>query len=455
MTTLKQITVIVALGATSAAQAAVSADEAAQLGKTLTPMGAVKAGNADGSIPAYTGGLDKPPAGYKPGQPTLPDPFAAEKPLFKIDASNMDKYADKLSEGVKHLLKTKPGFYLNVYPSHRTAKYPKAVEDATVRNATKADCKLEDGGNALSKGCRGGVPFPLPKNGYEVMWNKLVNYSPVMRVDSRNWLLDSSGNALLTSALRIYFDRLGYYGTPEERKNTDAYVTSLAVVTGPVRSAGAGQGFNDHLNPLQKPRIAFSYTPGQRRVRTAPEFDYDTPHGQFGGAIVYDEIFLFSGAMDRFDFKLLGKKEMYIPYNNYKTAFGGCQDEKVLFKGTAVNPECERWELHRTWVVEATLKPGARHIYKKRVWYVDEDNFVAGGYDAYDQANKLYRTGYSYSMQVYEPGSEGPYFQSFVLYDTQKNLVAFQTQFAGVKWGNPLRESEAQPEAYLNANTTR
>ena len=49
----------------ASAVAAVSPDEAAQLGKTLTPTGAEKAGNKDGTIPEWTGGLTTPPAGLQ------------------------------------------------------------------------------------------------------------------------------------------------------------------------------------------------------------------------------------------------------------------------------------------------------------------------------------------------------------------------------------------------------
>ena len=50
--------------AAGSAFAAVSPEQAAELGKTLTPMGAEMAGNADGSIPAWdpTGG--PVPAGF-------------------------------------------------------------------------------------------------------------------------------------------------------------------------------------------------------------------------------------------------------------------------------------------------------------------------------------------------------------------------------------------------------
>lgn len=444
--------------AAASAIAGVPAEEAAQLGKTLTAVGAIKAGNADGSIPAYTGGIDKPPASWKPGMNYYPDPYADEKPILKIDVNNMDKYADKLSEGVKQLLKTKPGYYLNVFPSHRSTRFPDAVTEASIRNASNPECKTEDDGVSLSKACRGGFPFPIPKTGNEVMWNKVVAYQPPLRSWTSNWLLDAGGNVLLTSALNVYADRLNYYGGADDRKDTDSYVTNLAVLTGPTRSVGAGQGFKDFLHPIQQPRRSFSYTPGQRRVRLAPEFAYDTPHGQLGGALVYDEIYLFSGAMDRFDFKLVGRKEAYIPNNNYKVVFG-CPKEE-LFKKDHVNPECERWELRRVWVVEATLKPGARHIYKKRVWQLDEDWSNAGTYDAWDQSGKLYRTGYNYAYQIYDPEWSGPGYGTFVVFDLQKNLLAFTSHYdpknnGGAKVGNPLREAEAQPESYLQSNAIR
>jgi len=76
---------VLALTLTGTAQAAVSADEARALGSTLTEFGATKAGNADGSIPAYTGGLSKPPADFKPGSGYWANPYAAEKPILRID----------------------------------------------------------------------------------------------------------------------------------------------------------------------------------------------------------------------------------------------------------------------------------------------------------------------------------------------------------------------------------
>ena len=72
---------------------AASADDARQIGSTLTEFGATIAGNADGSIPAYdpAKALTKPPAGYSPRQAgggfPYVDPYAADKPLFSITGS--------------------------------------------------------------------------------------------------------------------------------------------------------------------------------------------------------------------------------------------------------------------------------------------------------------------------------------------------------------------------------
>ena len=76
--------------------------------RTLTPIGAEKAANKDGTIPAYTGGLTTPPAGFKAGDGIRPNPFAGEKPRLSIDAKNMAQHADKLTEGTKALLQKYP-----------------------------------------------------------------------------------------------------------------------------------------------------------------------------------------------------------------------------------------------------------------------------------------------------------------------------------------------------------
>ena len=113
----------------------------------------------------------------------------------------------------------------------------------------------------------------------------------------------------------------------------------------------------------------------------------------------------FNGAYEKYDWKLIGKKEIYIPYHNYKLDTPGVPYETLLHVGHP-NPDYMRWELHRVWVVEATLKPGERHLYGKRVFYIDEDSLSVAAVDSYDNRDEIYRAGllpsvYNYAVQGY------------------------------------------------------
>ncbi|MGH8334730.1 MAG: DUF1329 domain-containing protein, partial [Pseudomonas fluorescens] len=122
----------------SVTHAAVSSAEAQALKSSLTPLGAERAGNADGSIPAWTGGFTQVPAGFQEGHRAF-DPFKDDKPLYSVTAANMSQYADKLTDGVKQLLKDNPQtFKLDVYPTRRTAAAPQWIYDNTFKNATQA-----------------------------------------------------------------------------------------------------------------------------------------------------------------------------------------------------------------------------------------------------------------------------------------------------------------------------
>src|SRR5471032_1727795 len=120
------------------AQASVPSQEAAKLGASLTLVGAEKAGNADGSIPAYNGGLSTAPASFKVGDNMRPDPYAGEKPLFVINGKNLDQYKGMLTATTAELAKRFPDYRIDVYPTHRTAALPQAVLDNSLRNATAA-----------------------------------------------------------------------------------------------------------------------------------------------------------------------------------------------------------------------------------------------------------------------------------------------------------------------------
>jgi len=435
--------------------AAVSGEEAKQLGTTLTPFGAIKAGNAGGSIPAYTGGIAKPPAGFKPGSGAWADPFPDEKPLFRIDSKNIDKYASSLSEGQKHILQKFPGYYLDVYPSHRTASYPVKVLQATVRNAT--GCKSAKEGLAIEQDCRGGLPFPIPKTGREVMWNQLLRYqgdTSVMTANSRSWVVDSTGRMIMTAQQQTLTDS-PYYQTEVSDRDPAMGWRTYSHTQAPARRVGEMTGLIDFLDPTEKVRRAWTYTPGQRRVKLAPEFSYDTPIASMGGVIVFDELFIFSGKMDKFDFKLMGKKEMFLPYNMYRGVFDCPAPEKALLP-QHTNPACERWELHRVWVVEATLKTGQRHAYSKRVYYLDEDLSGAGMFDAFDQGGQLHRALFNGATPFYDAAI--PWAARTVVYDLNRNMYTYlnDVTLGGFKVAAQARtERELNPEAVVARESSR
>ncbi len=390
-----------AMLAAGAAQAAVSADEAKQLGTTLTPWGAEVAGNKDGTIPAYTGGLAKPPAGWSKDKPGVrPDPFAADKVLFSITAKNVAEYADKLTPGYAALVKKYPTFRIDVYPTRRSNAFPKAFQDATIKNGTR--CKAVDGGLSIQD-CHGGLPFPIPKTGNEAMWNTVLRYAGhAVVMDTANWYVDGGGRATLAARINSI----------QEFPNYDPNATSAesswkvtANYTAPARTAGEGIMVVDPMNYVADKRRAWQYIPGQRRVKLAPDLAYDTPAPNSAGIVTMDQAPTFAGSMDRFDFKLVGKKELYIPYNTYKMGAGGddavCGPAKLM-TANHWNPDCVRWELHRVWVVEATLKPGKRHTFSKRVYFLDEDGANATLQDMYDAGGQIQRVGFTLNKPMYE-----------------------------------------------------
>jgi hypothetical protein len=374
------------LGGNHLAMSAVSSDEAAKLKTTLTPFGAEKAGNKDGTISAWDGGYTTVPAGYKNGDPR-PDPFAQEKPSFSITAKNQDQYADKLTDGVKALLKKYPdSFRLDVYPTHRTAAAPQWVYDNTFANATRA--KTTDGGLWI-EGAYGGIPFPIPKDGFEAMWNhKLMWLGETTGYAFNNYVGTADGKLVL--ATRGYNrSQYPYYDKKGSLDNFKGESQLLRVwMTDPPIKSGEQFTIVDSVN---KPRQAWQYLTGQRRVRRAPTIGYDTPNDVNSGQEYYDEAYIFLGDLDRYNWKLLGKKEIYIPYNNNKFLQKGVTLEKQ-FLPNHVNPDMVRWELHRVWVVEADLAESKRHVVPKRRYYLDEDTWGAVLADGWDAQGHLWRT---------------------------------------------------------------
>jgi hypothetical protein len=437
---------VISLVSSMTVTAAVSPQEAAKLGTELTEFGAVKAASADGSIPAYTGGQAVLP-GMDARNGKYVDPFADEKPLYRITAANMDQYGDKLSDGLKQLLKNQKDYYIDVYPTHRTISYPEKFLAATKRNATT--CHTLNDGVSLEENCRGGLPFPIPKTGNEAMWNKLLAYwgdQAWSSVGVNMWMITQEGSAVQTNLMRPYTEK-PYYQVDMADRPANVLSRTLAYTDGPSRKAGEINGTTDYLDEIAVPRRAWQYTVGQRRVKLAPEFSYDTPMAPTGGTMFYDELFLFDGKQDRFDFKLLGQREMFLPANNYAVTFG-CKVDK-LFTGTHMDPACERWELRRVWVVEATLKPGMRHANSKRRYYWEEDGFTSGLMEGWDQGGSLTRFGVNYSVSVPDVKAQiGP---TFSIYNFNRGTMSYQSDISTGpgeihRYVAPKPERELTPE---------
>ncbi|MFC3939939.1 DUF1329 domain-containing protein [Pseudomonas gingeri NCPPB 3146 = LMG 5327] len=393
--------------------AAVSPEEAAKLGTTLTPIGAEKAGNADGSIPAYTGGIPKN-AGAVDSKGFLADPFANEKPLFVITAATADQYKAKLSDGQLAMFKRYPETYkIPVYPTHRTVALPQAVLDSAKRSALNVTTINDGNGLANFTGNRY-YAFPIPKNGVEVLWNHITRYhGGNLRRTITQATPQTNG-----SFTPITFEEEA--AVPSEvpdlapDKGSNVLTFFKQEVTAPARLAGNVLLVHETLDQVKEPRLAWVYNAGQRRVRRAPQVAYDGPGTAADGLRTSDNFDMFSGAPDRYDWKLIGKKEMYIPYNSYKLDSPTLKYTDVI-KAGHINQDLTRYELHRVWEIEGTVKPSERHIYAKRHMYIDEDSWQVALVDHYDGRGQLWRVAEGHAQFYYD--HQVPAYTVETLYD--------------------------------------
>jgi Protein of unknown function (DUF1329) len=381
--------------------AAVSPEEAARLGKDLTPLGGEMAGNADGSIPAWSGGLKSPAdAGfpdYKTGQ-HHPDPYANDKPLYTITAANMSQYASKLTEGHKQLLQTYKDYKMIVYPTHRSAAVPQRIYDATKRIATTAN--LAPGGNGVT-GAVEGIPFPIPKQGVEVFWNHVLRYRATAAARNIGQApVTAGGTYNLVEFKDEFLFQYSVAGvTQAALNNIIAYF--IQETTQPARLAGEILLVHETLDQSKENRKAWVYNPGQRRVRRAPNVAFDNPGTNADNLRTSDQFDMYNGSPERYDWKLLGKREMIVAYNSYRLQSNKLKYSDILQKNH-INQDLARYELHRVWVVDSMLKPGTSHLYSRRTLYVDEDSWQILAVDCYDSRGKLYRVQEGHAINYYD-----------------------------------------------------
>ncbi len=364
---------------------------------SLTPLGAERAGNPDGSIPAWTGGTTSSPTGYVPGQ-LHPNPFSADKEILAISQENVEAHQAFLSVGQKALFATLPTFRMNVYPSRRSAAFPQHVYDATKANAERA--RLSADGYTIS-GARTGIPFPVPKQGIEVIWNHLLRYrgEKFSRRVSQAAVTAGGRYNLVRSEEKFYFPYSAAAGETEQNSNALLFLRQHFIA--PARLAGTHVLVHETINKLSDPRQSWLYNPGERRIRRAPFIQYDTPAGTSDGLRVFDQFDMYNGLPDRYDWELLGKRELYVPYNSYGLEDSRLDFGKVLGTGH-VNPDPLRYEKHRVWVVDARLKSDASHLYSRRTFYLDEDSWQILLVEAYDKSGDLWRVSEGHPINFYE-----------------------------------------------------
>lgn len=400
----------------------------------LTPSGAERGASKDGNVPAWEGA---PAAGgWTYGKKRVDSfKYKDDKPLFTIDAGNVDKYADKLSPGQVATIKQMAGFKMDVYPSRRTCGVPDFVAENTKKNAGTA--KLGTDGWSLKEANVPGFPFAQPKTGTEAMWNMKMRYRGVAidypaittavspRKGSAEWITAESEQT-------VYF--------PWAAKGSRLLSTMPAVeqyvyfaYRAPAALAGGALSISIFLD--QPATETFYYFPGQRRVRRMPSYAYDSPQVGFENQYTLDEPYVFQGTIDRFDWKLVGKKELIVPYN----AFGAYDESgkfNDLLKANGLVQSHRRYETHRVWVVEATVKSGTRHTAPKRVFYLDEDSWNAVLAEDYDGQGKIFKVREGYPIPVYETGTCDV--SAFAQYNLTEGRVVFDLSSLGMgkdlKW---------------------
>ena len=372
------------------------ADIARLGGPELTPIGAERAGNAEGTIPEWTGGVTEPPDGWKPGMRRV-DLFKSDRVLFSIDSSNVAQYAEKLSPGQVELINTYDGYRMDVYPTRRSCAFPASDYERVKLNAREArvdeDCYVQEG---LSSPL-----FPFPKNGCEAITNgKLSVFNGLIAYDRMEATLVPTKSGRFVPSRReqqFYFTNRA----PDVKSFADLkgiWTKSLSHGVSPAKTAGE----MTLVHVLASGHLrAWTYNPGQRRVRRAPNFEYDNPVPGWQNLVTIDQVNGFVGAADRYDWKLQGKREIYVPYNSEKFVDPNLRYEDLV-QARFPNRSAIRYELHRVWVVEATLREGKRHVMPRRVFYIDEDSWLIAIVDAYDRRGDLWRVQESLPQVIYE-----------------------------------------------------
>lgn len=390
-----------------------------QSNKTLNYLGAELAGNLEETIPPYIAGKINFPDAWRPGDHYL-NPFPDDEILFKIDANNVNTFEAKLSEGQKKLISRHSEYYLPIYKSRRSSIYPEFIREGTLSNQTQT--KLSEDGNGLVD-YKEGFPFPiLSKNSHaaalQSLWNHRTRYrgGHVERTVMQTTVFDSDR----FTPVKLYqrFSRAEHLRGLEGSDHENVLFYYLDRITAPARLSGTTILVHETLNQTAQHRRAWLYSQAHKRVRRAPSVAYDAPVPGTYGLRTADSYDMFNGSSDKYDWQYLGKQELFIPYNAYQLASSELKYEQIL-QPLTINPDFQRLELHRVHKIEARLKSNERHIYAKRIFYLDEDTWTIVLTEQYDQRGELWRISEGHLMNYYD--QDLPYYSMEVTYDLLSN----------------------------------
>jgi hypothetical protein len=378
--------------------AKVSEEQVNRLGTDLTPLGAQTLGNAEGTIPAWTGGITTPPENYQPGQ-FHPDPFTSDPIAFTITKENTSNYRKNLTEGQVALLNQyAPGYKMHVYPSRRSAAYPQWIYEKLKANAATAEV-LEQGNGV--KEAIATSPFPIPQTGLEVIWNHILRFRGE-QAEFRAAFVTPTKDGSYTPILTEYAYYFAYSEPGVALADIDNKIFYLrSKVLAPSKLAGTLTLVHETLDQVRSPRKAWRYETGTRRLRRTPNLEYSEDFPNSSGLKTIDQTDMYNGAPVQYEWTLMGKQEVYVPYNAYKLHSGNLKIQDIITP-RHINQDLARYELHRVWIVEGKMRDGINHKYAKRRLFFDEDSWQILLSEEFDDKQKLWRVSEAHTINYYE-----------------------------------------------------
>lgn len=324
------------------------------------------------------------------------DPLTSMRPLYVITKANLAQYDKQLTEGHRAMFKTYPDYKMIVFPSYRNAFFPDEIYKATIANATRATLVGSDDVQKAELG----FPFPIPKSGAEPLWNHKLKFrgSAVKRYNNQA-IVKPDGTYKISKLVEDVKLKYANLKEPAEMRKGGIFAYYLQEVLSPPRVAGQIILVHESAGGEGNTRLAWIYSPGLGRVNRAPDVGFDNPSIGSDGEQFNDQIDVFNGSLERFDWKLIGKREALIPYNSWMLNSPTFKYKDIIRPGH-INQDLARYELHRVWVVEATLKAGQRHRFGKRRFYLDEDSWAIAAVDCYDTRGQLWKVQEAHLLSI-------------------------------------------------------